>query len=78
VEFELSVDLETAANDVRDKVSQAQRYLPRDATLPPYQKPTPMQNPILMIAVKSPKRSLLDFRKLQNLHSKNSCRPFQE
>ena len=30
VEFELSVDLETAANDVRDKVSRAQRYLPRD------------------------------------------------
>lgn len=28
VEFELSVDLETAANDVRDKVSRAQRYLP--------------------------------------------------
>ena len=27
VEFELSVDLETAANDVRDKVSRAQRYL---------------------------------------------------
>lgn len=30
VEFELSVDLETAANDVRDKVSRAQRMLPRD------------------------------------------------
>ena len=29
VEFELSVDMETAANDVRDKVSRAQRYLPR-------------------------------------------------
>jgi multidrug efflux pump len=28
VEFELDVDLETAANDVRDKVSRAQRYLP--------------------------------------------------
>ena len=27
VEFELSVDLETAANDVRDKVSRAQRML---------------------------------------------------
>jgi multidrug efflux pump len=29
VEFELSVDLEAAANDVRDKVSQAQRSLPK-------------------------------------------------
>ena len=34
VEFELSVDLETAANDVRDKVSRAQRYLPRDCDPP--------------------------------------------
>ncbi|MFM8450740.1 MAG: efflux RND transporter permease subunit, partial [Haliscomenobacter sp.] len=28
VEFEIGVDLEAAANDVRDKVSQAQRQLP--------------------------------------------------
>lgn len=34
VEFELSVDMETAANDVRDKVSRAQRYLPRDCDPP--------------------------------------------
>ena len=34
VEFELSVDMETAANDVRDKVSQAQRFLPRDVDPP--------------------------------------------
>ena len=34
VEFELSVDLETAANDVRDKVSRAQRYLPPAVRLP--------------------------------------------
>jgi multidrug efflux pump len=35
VEFELGVDMETAANDVRDKVSQAVRQLPRDLTSPP-------------------------------------------
>ncbi|MBS1683073.1 MAG: efflux RND transporter permease subunit [Bacteroidetes bacterium] len=35
VEFELGVDLEAAANDVRDKVSQAQRSLPQDLTAPP-------------------------------------------
>lgn len=35
VEFELSVDMETAANDVRDKVSQAQRLLPQDLDAPP-------------------------------------------
>lgn len=42
VEFELSVDLETAANDVRDKVSRAQRYLRATVTLLPYRKPMPM------------------------------------
>src|SRR5947209_4338274 len=35
VEFELGIDLETAANDVRDKVSQAQRQLPTDIDAPP-------------------------------------------
>jgi multidrug efflux pump len=35
VEFDLDADLETAANDVRDKVSQAQRQLPQDITAPP-------------------------------------------
>jgi D-tyrosyl-tRNA(Tyr) deacylase len=38
VEFELSVDLETAANDVRDKVSRAQRWLPRDCDPPTVSK----------------------------------------
>ena len=35
VEFELSENLESAANDVRDKVSQAQRSLPPDMDGPP-------------------------------------------
>lgn len=35
VEFELGVDLEAAANDVRDKVSQARNSLPQDLTVPP-------------------------------------------
>ena len=35
VEFDLGIDLETAANDVRDKVSQAQRSLPDDLPAPP-------------------------------------------
>lgn len=34
VEFDLGVDLEAAANDVRDKVSQAQRSLPQDLDAP--------------------------------------------
>jgi multidrug efflux pump len=35
VEFDLNVDLEAAANDVRDKVSQAARSLPDDLESPP-------------------------------------------
>ena len=35
VEFDLSTDLEAAANDVRDKVSQAIRSLPQDIDAPP-------------------------------------------
>lgn len=34
IEFELGVDLEAAANDVRDKTSQAQRRLPQDLDAP--------------------------------------------
>jgi hypothetical protein len=35
--------METAANDVRDKVSQAQRFCRAIATRPLYRKPMPMQ-----------------------------------
>ncbi len=67
VEFELSVDLETAANDVRDKVSQAQRFLPRDADPPTVSKADADAEPILMLAVKSPKRSLLELSEIAEL-----------
>src|SRR5690554_3135533 len=67
VEFELSVDLETAANDVRDKVSQAQRYLPRDTDPPIVSKADADASPILMVAVQSPKRSLLELSEIAEL-----------
>ncbi|MBN1985847.1 MAG: efflux RND transporter permease subunit [Prolixibacteraceae bacterium] len=67
VEFELSVDLETAANDVRDKVSQAQRFLPRDCDPPTVSKADADASPILMVAVKSPKRSLLELSEIAEL-----------
>ena len=67
VEFELSVDLETAANDVRDKVSQAQRYLPRDCDPPTVSKADADAEPIMMIAIKSPKRSLLELSEIAEL-----------
>lgn len=67
VEFELSVDMETAANDVRDKVSQAQRRLPRDCDPPTVSKADADASPIIMIAVKSPKRSLLEISEIADL-----------
>jgi len=67
VEFELTVDLETAANDVRDKVSQAQRYLPRDCDPPTVAKADADASPIMFLAVKSPKRSLLELSEIAEL-----------
>ena len=67
VEFELSVDLETAANDVRDKVSRAQRYLPRDCDPPTVSKADADATPILMVALQSEKRSLLELSEIADL-----------
>ena len=67
VEFELSVDLETAANDVRDKVSRAQRYLPRDCDPPTVSKADADASPILQISVQSEKRSLLELSEIAEL-----------
>ena len=67
VEFELSVDMETAANDVRDKVSVAQRYLPRDADPPTVSKADADSDPIMQITVQSPIRSLLELSEIADL-----------
>ncbi|HOS71944.1 MAG TPA: efflux RND transporter permease subunit, partial [Bacteroidales bacterium] len=67
VEFELSVDLETAANDVRDKVSQAMRLLPRDCDPPTVSKADADANPILFLTVESSKRSLLQLSEIAEL-----------
>lgn len=67
VEFDLSVDLETAANDVRDKVSIAQRYLPRDADPPTVAKADADSDPIMQITIQSPLRSLLELSEIAEL-----------
>jgi len=67
VEFELSVDLETAANDVRDKVSRAQRYLPRDCDPPTVSKADADATPILMVTIGSDQRSLLEISEIADL-----------
>ena len=67
VEFELSVDMETAANDVRDKVSRAQRYLPRDCDPPTVSKADADASPILQITVQSKSRSLMELSEIAEL-----------
>jgi multidrug efflux pump len=60
VEFELDVDMEAAANDVRDRVSRVQNRLPRDCDPPTVFKQDADANPIIMLAVKSDLRDPLD------------------
>ena len=60
IEFELGVDLETAANDVRDKVSQSVRQLPQDLTSPPVvSKADANADAILSMTVQSSTRNSL-------------------
>ncbi|MEM1179559.1 MAG: efflux RND transporter permease subunit [Acidobacteriota bacterium] len=58
--FDLSVDLETAANDVRDKVSQAVRELPPDADPPSVSKADADGSPVVFLNAKSDARNLLE------------------
>jgi len=60
VEFNLEVDLETAANDVRDKVSGAMRRLPTDVDPPVVAKADADAQPIFSISLRSASRSLID------------------
>jgi HAE1 family hydrophobic/amphiphilic exporter-1/multidrug efflux pump len=61
VEFELSVDLEAAASDVRDKVGQASRSLPQDIDAPPVvSKADASSDFILILAVQSRTKGLLE------------------
>lgn len=61
VEFNLGIDLEAAASDVRDKVSQASRSLPQDIDAPPViSKSDANSDFILILAVQSRTKSLLE------------------
>src|SRR5919205_451294 len=61
VEFNLGIDLEAAASDVRDKVSQAARSLPQDIDAPPIvTKADANSDFILILAVQSRTKSLLE------------------
>ncbi|WKV13729.1 efflux RND transporter permease subunit [Marivirga harenae] len=60
IEFNLSEDLEAAANDVRDKVSGARRRLPEDAEPPTVNKADADSDPIVFLNINSEERNLLE------------------
>jgi multidrug efflux pump len=61
VEFDLSADLETAANDVRDKVSQALRLLPQDIDAAPVvSKADANSDAIISMTVQSESKNVLE------------------
>ncbi len=70
VEFELGVDLETAANDVRDKVSGALNRLPPDVDPPRVEKADADSSPIIFLTVGSDKRDLLEMSRIAELYFK--------
>jgi len=64
VEFQLGVDMEAAANDVRDKVSRAVRQLPPDCDNPVVMKADADAIPIVNLTVRSDKRNLLQLTEI--------------
>lgn len=60
VEFTLDSDLDTAANDVRDRVSRAARNLPVDSNPPVVEKADADSSPILFLSMISDKRGILE------------------
>ena len=60
VEFNVDVNLEDAANDVRDRVSRAVSNLPPDSDPPVVTKTDADANPIMYITLKSESKNLLE------------------
>jgi multidrug efflux pump len=60
VEFKLGEDLERAANDVRDRVSRAIRYLPKDVDPPIVEKLDANANPIVFLIIESDEHSIVE------------------
>ncbi len=68
VEFKLEVDMETAVNDVRDKVSGAMRRLPQDVDPPVVQKADADAQPIFAVTLRSDTRSIIDVSQYAELN----------
>ncbi|MRR20293.1 efflux RND transporter permease subunit [bacterium] len=70
VEFKLEVEMETAVNDVRDKVSGAMRRLPQDVDPPVVQKADADAQPIFAISLRSDTRSLIEISNFAEINFK--------
>ncbi|MDB5051629.1 MAG: acriflavin resistance protein [Fibrobacteres bacterium] len=66
IEFDLGVDMEVAANDVRDKVSKAVRSLPPNADNPGVSKADADATPIIFLSIQSDTRSDLELTAMAN------------
>ncbi len=66
VEFELGVDMEAAANDVRDRVSRAIRSLPPDIDPPVVTKSDADAFPIVVLTLQSSVRNLMELSDIAN------------
>lgn len=60
VEFDLGKDMESAANDVRDRVSKTIRYLPSDVDPPVVEKLSANTNPIIFMIIRSYTRNIME------------------
>jgi len=70
VEFELGVNIEAAANDVRDKVSGALSNLPPDVNPPVVEKADADSSPIIFMTINSEKRDLLETSRIAEIYFK--------
>ena len=66
VEFQIGIEMETAANDVRDRVSRARRSLPPDVDPPIVVKSDADASPVYVMTVQSDTRNLLQLSELAN------------
>ncbi|MFA6770137.1 MAG: efflux RND transporter permease subunit, partial [Bacteroidales bacterium] len=70
IEFNLEVDMETAANDVRDKVSGAQRRLPQEVDPPVVSKSDADAQPIFSVTLSSATRDIIDLSEFAEVNFK--------
>lgn len=77
VEFELGVDMEAAANDVRDRVSRAIRSIPPDTDPPIVTKSDADASPIYVLTLQSNARNLMELSDIANIVFKERLQTVQ-